>query len=209
MFLESLQECGAALAGSVMTLRFAVLGIIAQKPSTGFDLLREFEAVESVIWPAPQNEVYKVLRTLKNEGLAEVVAEGPRRSRTYAATDAGRKALAAWLLAPSDYTLRYEPVLKAHFLDLADAETRRSRAQQDLAFFESQLVLIRRRMKERPHGAPDRREDARAMAAGFYEALARWARDIVEREQDQDAPRSKETRRKEKGRGRPRPPRSG
>ncbi len=167
-----------------MTLRFAVLGIIAQKPSTGFDLLREFEAVESVIWPAPQNEVYKVLRTLKNEGLAEVVAEGPRRSRTYSATDAGRKALAAWLLAPSDYTLRYEPILKAHFLDQVDAETRLSRAQQDLAFFESQLVMIRRRMRERPAGAPDRREDARAMAAAFYEALAKWARAIAEKNKE-------------------------
>lgn len=167
-----------------MTLRYAVLGIIAQKPSTGFDLLREFESVESVIWPAPQNEVYRVLRALKNDGLAEVVAEGQRGSRTYAATDAGRKTLAAWLLAPSDYTFRYEPILKAHFLDQADAETRKSRAQQDLAFFESQLVLIRRRMRERPEGAPDRREDARAMAAAFYEALAGWARSVAEEETD-------------------------
>ncbi|MEQ8178144.1 MAG: PadR family transcriptional regulator [Amphiplicatus sp.] len=163
-----------------MTLRFAVLGIIAQKPSTGFELLREFEAVESVIWPAPQNEVYRVLRGLKNDGLAEIVAEGPRGSRTYGATEAGREALATWILAPSDYTLRYEPILKAHFLDQVDSETRLSRAQQDLAFFESQLVLIRRRMRERPPGAPDRREEARAMAASFYEALAGWARAIIE-----------------------------
>lgn len=163
-----------------MSLRFAVLGIIAQKPSTGFDLRREFEVSESVIWPAPQNEVYRVLRDLRSEGLAQIVAKGARGKQVYAATDAGRKALSAWLLSPTDYTLRYEPVLKACFLDQVDPELRRARARQDLAFFQSQVLLMNQRLKERPSGSPDRREDARAMAAALYKALAGWAKALSE-----------------------------
>lgn len=163
-----------------MTLRFAVLGIIAQKPSTGFDLRREFEVSESVIWPAPQNEVYRVLRGLRREGFAHVVETGPRGKQVYAATDAGREALAAWLLSPTDYTLRYEPVLKACFLDQISPELRRERARQDLAFFESQIALMRKRLNERPPGSADRREDVREMAAGLYRAMAHWARAIAE-----------------------------
>jgi len=162
----------------IMSLRHAILGIIAQKPSTGFDLLREFDAGQSVIWPAPQNEVYRVLRQLKEEGLAEIVARGARGSRTSGATPAGRAALAQWLTAPSDYTLRYEPVLKACFLDPASPHARLERARQDLAFFESQIALLSRPAARSPD-APDR-ENARTMALGLYTALASWARTIVE-----------------------------
>lgn len=163
-----------------MSLRHAILGIIAQKPATGFDLLREFDAGQSVIWPAPQNEVYRVLRQLKEEGLAEIVAKGARGSRTYAATPAGRAALADWLGARSDYTLRYEPVLKACFLDQTDPESRRERARQDLIFFEDQLRQLERPARgEAAPGSPSR-DDARAMAIALYTALAGWARAIVE-----------------------------
>ncbi|WP_199200530.1 PadR family transcriptional regulator [Alkalicaulis satelles] len=163
-----------------MTLRHAILGIIAQKPSTGFELLREFDAGHSVIWPAPQNEVYRVLRQLKDEGLAEIVAEGARGSRTYAATDAGRAELGAWLAAPSDYTLRYEPVLKACFLDQTDPQSRIARARQDLAFFQEQLRVIERTARQKAGQPGPVREDARAMAVALYTALSGWARAIVE-----------------------------
>ena len=168
-----------------MTLRHAILGIIAQKPATGFDLLREFDAGQSVIWPAPQNEVYRVLRQLKEEGLAEIVATGARGSRTYAATPAGRAALASWLAAPSDYTLRYEPVLKACFLDQTDVRSRMERARQDLAFFESQLRQLERAALEKAAQGTPGREDARTMAVALYTALASWARTIVDGEAGQ------------------------
>lgn len=167
-----------------MSLRHAILGIIAQKPATGFDLLREFDAGQSVIWPAPQNEVYRVLRQLKEEGLAEIVARGARGSRTYAATQAGRTALADWLGARSDYTLRYEPVLKACFLDQTGPAARIERARQDLAFFEDQLRQLERPATGGTAPAPPSREDARAMAIALYTALAGWARSIVREDEN-------------------------
>ncbi|MCC5995114.1 MAG: PadR family transcriptional regulator [Oceanicaulis sp.] len=161
-----------------MSLRHAVLGILAQKPVTGFELLSEFDISRSVIWPAPQNEVYRVLRVLKQEGLAREVARGARGSRTYAITDAGREALRAWLMAPSDYSLRYEPMLKAVFLSEVGGEDRRERAKADLAFFEEQLAILKIRGEavQRSPDAPGKRVDAWRMAISFYQAMAEWAR---------------------------------
>src|SRR5688572_18228337 len=165
-----------------MSLKNAVLGLLNQRPMSGFDLLKEFDVSRSVIWPAPQNEVYRVLAGLESEGLVAVQSTGSRNARTYAITEAGTAALRAWLTAPSDYTLRYEPMLKAVFFDALAPEERRARAAEDLTFFQSQLTLIQdaQRRREAANEAHER-ADLRSMAIGFYAALSDWARAIAAR----------------------------
>lgn len=162
--------------GAFVALRNAVLGLLDQRPMTGFELLKEFDVSRSVIWPAPKNEVYRVLAALTAEGLIEETAFGARGARTYAVTAAGRAALADWLAAPSDYTLRYEPMLKAVFLRGADDGARRARAEADLAFFEAQLDRLK--TAESNKTVEDRRGDGREMAIRFYSAMADWARGV-------------------------------
>jgi DNA-binding PadR family transcriptional regulator len=159
-----------------MSLKFAILGLLSQAPMTGFDLIREFDVSRSVIWPAPQNEVYRVLRGLADEGLAASAAEGPRGARSYAITAAGRAELAAWLSAPSDYTLRYEPMLKAVFLRGSEPALRRARAEADAAFFRRQLAILQDARQQR--GVEHARGDLLTMAMGFYGAMAAWAEAI-------------------------------
>lgn len=162
-----------------MSLRNAILGLLSQAPMTGFDLIREFDVAQSVIWPAPQNEVYRVLAGLAKDGLIAPAASGPRGARAYQITQAGRAALAEWLAAPSDYTLRYEPILKAAFLRDADPALRRARAEADLAFFSAQSMMLEAAQARRKLGDPDPRGDARAMAVGLYKALMAWAREVA------------------------------
>lgn len=160
-----------------MTLRNAILGLVSEGPKTGFELLKDFDAARSVFWPAPQNEVYRVLRQLAGEGLIEEASVGPRGARTYAVTSAGRAELAAWLRAPCDYTLRYEPMLKAVFLKDGDQTQRRQRAADDAVFFKEQIANLERIDAERT--GPDPRRDARRMALHFYRAMAAWADEVV------------------------------
>jgi len=164
-----------------MSLNHAILGLLSERPMSGFDLLGEFDVERSgVVWPAPQNEVYRVLARLKAEGLIAEKAKGARGRRTYAITKAGRAALAEWIEAPSDYTLRYDPILKAGFLEGAPARVRVARAQADLAFFSEQLAVLRRVDRERRSAeAPDRRAHVRRMAILFYGALAEWCREVI------------------------------
>lgn len=163
-----------------MSLRYAVLGLLSQRAMNGFELLKEFDAGQSVIWPAPQNEVYRVLAALVRDGLITEQAQGARGARTYAVTDEGRIVLAHWLAEPSDYSLRYAPILKAVFLRQASPQTRRARAEADLAFFMGQLDVLRASHAARAKSAEeDIRGDARTMAIAIYAALAEWARGIL------------------------------
>lgn len=161
-------------------LKFAVLGLLAEKPMSGFDLVVEFDVSRSVIWPAPQNEIYKILRDLARGGDIKVAERGARGRVVYAITPQGRAALNHWLDDDSDYSIRYEPMLKAVFLRQAGAATRRAIAKSDLAFAESQLGKLHAAdAKRKAIRGPDERADGRRLAILFYEALAKWARETV------------------------------
>ncbi len=160
-----------------MSLNHAILGLLSEQPMSGFDLLKEFDVNRSVVWPAPQNEIYRVLARLKSDGLITEKELGPRGRKTYAITRSGRAELAAWIAAPTDYTLRYDPVLKAGFLAGVSPKVRRERIAADLAFFSEQLAILKRVDRERSASdKPDPRADVRAMAIGFYAAMIDWCR---------------------------------
>jgi len=163
-----------------MSLKFAVLGLLAERPMSGFDLIREFDVAQSVVWPAPQNEIYRSLAKLLGEALIAEKETGARGRRIYTISKAGRTALAKWIAAPTDYTLRYDPILKAGFLAALPARVRLARVEADLAFYTEQLILLKKSGKERAKtGRPDPRADVRDMAIGMYTAMAEWCRDIV------------------------------
>ncbi len=166
-----------------MSLTYAVLGLLSERPMSGFDLIREFDVAHSVVWPAPQNEIYRLLAKLQAKGLIAEKEIGSRGRRTYAITKPGRGALAQWIAAPTDYTLRYDPILKAGFLAAMPADVRIARAEADLAFFTGQLAILRMSDKERKgSGKPDPRADVRKMAIGMYGACAEWCRGILKDE---------------------------
>ena len=61
-----------------MSLRIAALGLLAQKPGSGYDLLRHFEKSMANVWPATQSQLYGELNKLADAGLIEVSDTGPR-----------------------------------------------------------------------------------------------------------------------------------
>jgi DNA-binding PadR family transcriptional regulator len=81
-----------------MSLRHAMLGLLAVEPATGYDLTRKFDRSLANAWHASHSQIYPELARLEEAGLVEVVAEGARRSKTYALTDAGRAELRRWLV---------------------------------------------------------------------------------------------------------------
>ncbi|GAA3053757.1 hypothetical protein GCM10020000_39620 [Streptomyces olivoverticillatus] len=61
-----------------MSLRHAMLGLLADRPASGYDLMKRFETSLSNVWPATQSQVYGELGKLAKSGLLKVAAEGPR-----------------------------------------------------------------------------------------------------------------------------------
>jgi DNA-binding PadR family transcriptional regulator len=85
-----------------VSLRYAALGLLAQQPGSGYDLLKRFENSMANVWPATQSQLYGELNKLADGGLIEVSDIGPRGRKEYRVTKAGREDLLRWMTAADD-----------------------------------------------------------------------------------------------------------
>ncbi len=83
-------------------MTYALLGLLAMRPHTGYELTRQVRNSLRLVWPSSEANLYREQRKLVRLGWAEVRAEpvGRRTRNRYAVTDAGRAALAGWLASP-------------------------------------------------------------------------------------------------------------
>src|SRR2546430_16462590 len=80
-----------------MSLRYALLGLLAHRSASGYDLMGTFRSSLAHVWPATQSQVYGELTRLTNAGLLTVGEQGPRGRREYAIPEPGRAELEGWL----------------------------------------------------------------------------------------------------------------
>jgi DNA-binding PadR family transcriptional regulator len=100
-----------------MSLRHALLGLLAEHPASGYDLIKQFESQLSMVWPAQQSQVYGELTRLDDQGWIEVTGTGARNRREYGITDVGRAELRRWLTEPDiDLVYRSAALLRVFFL---------------------------------------------------------------------------------------------
>jgi len=100
-----------------VSLRIAALGLLAQKPGSGYDLLKQFEISMANVWPATQSQLYGELNKLADARLIEVSDIGPRGRKEYRITEAGRAELRRWVTNPqADPPLRSAALLRVFLL---------------------------------------------------------------------------------------------
>ncbi|WP_091617096.1 PadR family transcriptional regulator [Amycolatopsis saalfeldensis] len=106
-----------------MSLRHAVLGLLAEQSGSGYDLLKRFQTAMANVWSATQSQLYGELGKLEKASLIKVADEGPRGRKEYEITEAGQEELRAWLLSPYDPPApRSESLLRLYFLDAVSTE---------------------------------------------------------------------------------------
>jgi DNA-binding PadR family transcriptional regulator len=85
-------------------LREAILGLLAIRPMTGYDLSRSYRRALQQIWYAPLGQVYPTLRKMRRDGLLRVSVKAQRHRsnrKIYSLTAEGRKLLVLWLSQPA------------------------------------------------------------------------------------------------------------
>ncbi len=106
------------------TLGFALLGLLARQPLSGYDIAAQLRHGVGPFWRAHHSQIYPELARLQAEGLVNVhvVTQVDRPSKkVYALTDAGRHAVADWVASPlSSKAIRDEITLRAYSVWLAD-----------------------------------------------------------------------------------------
>jgi PadR family transcriptional regulator AphA len=158
-----------------MSLRAAVLGLLSEGPATGYALARDFDIATSVIWPAPKGEIYRELARLQSDGFAVPDEKvGGRGKRKWHITAKGRAELKRWLRSDSDYTFRYQPLLRAAFLGRLSPDEIAACIKADRRFFESELRKLKQAKAAAPTPQNGRRRFGLPMAILFYEAMIAW-----------------------------------
>jgi PadR family transcriptional regulator, regulatory protein AphA len=100
-----------------MSLSYVLLGLLVDRPASGYDLIKRFDISLANVWPAKQSQIYTELGRLAESGLIEVTSEGPRGRKEYAITDAGLADLRHWLTDTEPRKARYnEPLMRVFFL---------------------------------------------------------------------------------------------
>ena len=173
-----------------MSVRNALLGLLAQRPRHGYDLRAAFQAVMGgeENWDVKPAQIYTTLARLEKDGLVQEEAvdqsSGPEK-RIYAITPAGRAELRSWLTSSVErYEQRDEFFLKL-MLSLATGEAdpgKVIRTQRAALYRELHAITTQRQQ------ADPKKELARILlldkAVMHLEADLRWL-DMIEARLDE------------------------
>jgi DNA-binding PadR family transcriptional regulator len=165
-----------------MSLRHALIGLLAEQPASGWDLTRRFEDLLGTVWPAGHPQIYGELRKLEADGFIQIESEGPRRRKTYRATESGIDEVRRWLTAVEvDHTLRLEPVLRSVFFWLMTPGELAAHLEKEAAFYRALAEKYRALADAKDRGeygdSPPVKSIRIAAEAGLrlHEALGDWA----------------------------------
>jgi PadR family transcriptional regulator, regulatory protein AphA len=129
----------------VSVLGHALLGLLAGRPMSGYDLTRTFDGTLHFVWSAKHAQIYPELTRLARDGYLTQGARGARGRTVYAITVAGSDELRRWLVETRpDRSPRNEVLLRAFFMWSVPAqdarayfEERERASREALAEFES------------------------------------------------------------------------
>ena len=173
-----------------MSIRYAILGFLSWTPQSGYDLKKLFEESSVFHWSGNNNQVYRTLVELHNEGFVtqevQQQTDYPAR-KIYTITEKGLAELNQWVLSEPEL-----PQIKSSFLvQLAWADQLKSDELDDLlrkyeTEIHDQLVIVQEH-KRRNTTSPQRtRREAYLWGAimdnkiSFYENELNWVRNVRE-----------------------------
>jgi PadR family transcriptional regulator, regulatory protein AphA len=102
-----------------MSLKFALLGLLAESPKYGYEIKRRFEGALGNVWSVSYGQLYPTLRRLAELGWVTKKTEPGKKAadkNIYSITDKGKKKLDEWLLKPLRTTYKVKDEFTLRFL---------------------------------------------------------------------------------------------
>jgi len=176
------------MTARVSLLGYALLGLLHQKPSSGYALRREFATTPIGTFSDSPGAIYPALRRLDRQGLVRGQVEasaGLRQKQTFRLTTRGLAALKEWLERPltrADVVRGLDEVmLRLAFMDEVIAPAATIRLLQSLArelavYLPTLHAYLDGHRREMPLSG------RLALESGIraYEEQSRWVRDALE-----------------------------
>ena len=159
------------------TLGFALLGLLARKPRTGYDLTQAMRQPIGYFWSASHSQVYPELAKLEAAGFvghAVIDGPGPRDTKRYSITADGRRVLAEWAAQPAaTATGRDEFLLKIYSLWLVDPARARELISAQRTAHQAQLEHYEQIAREVESEQADKLGDPATPEFSSYATLRR------------------------------------
>lgn len=136
-----------------MSLRAALLFVLASEPLTGYDAAKRFGATVGHMWHAADSQIYPELRRMETEGLVEGTdvpwgVKGATKRR-YSITDAGLGFLETWPTVPLRYAPERDPArLRSAYFEWASAEDARAQLHAHIEHHEREIETMRSRIAD-------------------------------------------------------------
>ena len=156
-----------------MSLRHALLGVLADEPRTGYGLLKHFEQSIAYAWPASHSQIYPELAWLLDAGLIRQTGSGPRGAKTYETTEAGVEEVRRWLRTEPERRVRSEAELRSFFLWLLDPADAAAFLEAERDRFRRLLAELERIQDEEIPATPKQRAYRLALVGGLMTIRAR------------------------------------
>ncbi len=107
-----------------MALAEAILVCLTDRPMSGYDLAKNFDASIGFFWRASHQQIYRELGKLRDKGFVEsqeLSQNGKPNRIVHTITDAGRRALRNWSIKPSRMpSIKDDMLVKFYALENVD-----------------------------------------------------------------------------------------
>lgn len=81
-------------------LKYVILGLLTQKPMTGYEIKQKFEGALSEFWYANHSQIYPELKRLTEEDMIQYkiqIVGNSLEKKVYTITEAGKKEFNIWI----------------------------------------------------------------------------------------------------------------
>jgi len=135
-----------------MALAEAILVCLTERPMSGYDLAKNFDASIGFFWRASHQQIYRELGRLREKGYVtsdEVSQDGKPNRIIHTITPAGKRALRAWSKKPAKHpSIKDEMLVKFYALENVDIGALKDQLSIRIEQHQTKLVKYYR-IKER------------------------------------------------------------
>ena len=136
-----------------MALGDAILACLTERPMTGYELAKTFDASIGFFWKADHQQIYRELSRLRDKGHIqgrEVVQSGKPNKLIYTLTALGHAALRHWAARPSvPPSIKDDLLVRLYALDHVDIEPLRADLMARLEYHRDRFARYERILQKR------------------------------------------------------------
>ena len=172
-----------------MALGDAILACLTERPMTGYELAKTFDASIGFFWKADHQQIYRELTRLRDRGQVvgcEVVQSGKPNKLVYTLTSEGRAALRHWGAKPSSPpSIKDDMLVRLFALDDLDIDPLRADLMARLEHHRDRLSRFERILNKRfPQGTASPADTGKLlclrMGLRHERAVAEWCEEALE-----------------------------